>query len=79
MSIVRIRREAAVPRLNSRHTIHERVVRLHVHGNSAVGETFDHVRLPQRPMPIEQRAVEHGGQLEQLADSTGLGSASNRT
>ena len=49
------------------------MVRLHVHGNSAVGETFDHVRLPQRPMPIEQRAVEHGGQLEQLADSTRLG------
>ena len=41
---------------------------LGVHREASVVEALDQVGLPQRTVPVEQGAVQPGGQLEQFAD-----------
>ena len=43
------------------------MVELRVHREAAVTETFDQMRLPQRPMPVEQRSVQPGREFQQFA------------
>ena len=45
------------------------MVDLGVDRKAAVFEALDEARLPQRPVPVEQRAVQPRRQLEQLADA----------
>ncbi len=48
------------------HAVDHRVVDLAVHREPATLHALDQLHLPQRPPPVQQRAVQPAGQLEQL-------------
>ena len=64
--------ERALHQPHGRHAVDQRVVDLAVDRDAPVREPFDDVRLPQRTVPVEQRPVPAGRQLEQLADAARL-------
>ena len=64
----RIGGQAPFEESQRRHPVHHRVMQLGVDGKPPVGQSLDQVRLPQRPVPVEQRAVQPRDQREQFPD-----------
>ena len=61
VGVLRVGRQRSAHGLHRRDAVEQRVVHLGVHGEPTVGQTLDQVRLPQRPVPVEQGAVQPRG------------------
>ena len=48
-------------------------MQLDVHRESSVAQTLDEVCFPQRPVPVEQAAVQAGGQFEEVSNAARRG------
>ena len=76
--VVGIGSQRALHQPLGRDAVDQRVVHLDVQRVAAVVEPFDEMRFPQRAVPVEQGAVQPRRQLQQIANSPGLGSAERR-
>jgi len=65
--VVGIGAERALQQVERGDSVDDGVVHLGVDGEASVVESFDEMHLPQRPVPVEQAAVQPGGELEKLA------------
>ena len=68
VSSVRVLAERTLHEAQRRDAVDHRVVDLGVDRDTAVLQSLDDVDLPQRSLPVQQRAVPARGQLQQLAD-----------
>ena len=55
------------------HAVEQRVVHLGVHRETAILKPLDQMHLPQRTVPVQQRAVQPRGQLQELANPPRVG------